>query len=92
MGFMTRRNLQRRAAEKAAPRMVEAKVETKAEPKEEAVETKAETVSHETSLTRADVETMPFFKVKSVAKANGISVDKKNTSELRAAVIEKLGL
>lgn len=90
MGFMTRRNLQRRAA-KTAPRVshetkVEAVVETvveateepKAEPKEE--------------LTRKDVNAMPYFKVKSVAQANGIDVGNKKTAELRAEVIEKLGL
>lgn len=86
MGFMTRRNLQRRAA-KTAPRVshetkVEAVVETTEEPKAEPKE----------ELTRKDVNAMPYFKVKSVAQANGIEVGNKKTAELRAEVIEKLGL
>jgi len=93
MGFMTRRNLQRRAAAKVAPRVSE-KEEVVKEAKEEIVETVSEDVSRETAptLSREDVMSMPFFKVKSVAQANGINTDKKKTAELRAEVIEKLGL
>ena len=93
MGFMTRRNLQRRAAAKAAPRVSEKK-ETVKETVEEVVETASEDVSRETvsTLSREEVMSMPFFKVKSVAQANGINTDKKKTAELRAEVISKLGL
>lgn len=93
MGFMTRRNLQRRAAAKAAPRVSEKK-EAVMETVEEVAENVAENVSCETASTmsREEVMSMPFFKVKSVAQANGINTDKKKTAELRAEVIEVLGL
>lgn len=91
MGFMTRRNLQRRAAAKVAPRVSEKK-ETVKETVEEVVEAASEDVSRETTLSREEVMSMPFFKVKSVAQANGINTDKKKTAELRAEVISKLGL
>ena len=45
-----------------------------------------------TEITKEEVLSMPYFKVKSVAQANGIDVADKKTAELRAAVIEKLGL
>lgn len=86
MGFMTRRNLQRRAV-KAAPRV---SCETKVEAAVKAVEETA--VEPKEELTRKEVNSMPYFKVKSVAQANGIDVENKKTSELRAEVIEKLGL
>lgn len=86
MGFMTRRNLQRRAV-KAAPRVsCETKVETAVKAVEETV------VEPKEELTRKEVNSMPYFKVKSVAQANGIEVENKKTAELRAEVIEKLGL
>lgn len=90
MGFMTRRNLQRRAAAKVAPRVSEKKETVKET--EEVVEAASDDVSRETTLSREEVMSMPFFKVKSVAQANGINTDKKKTAELRAEVISKLGL
>lgn len=90
MGFMTRRNLQRRAV-KTAPRVsCETKVETAVKPVVKAVEETV--VEPKEELTRKEVNSMPYFKVKSVAQANGIDVENKKTSELRVEVIEKLGL
>lgn len=90
MGFMTRRNLQRRAV-KTAPRVsCETKVEAAVKPVVKAVEETV--VEPKEELTRKEVNSMPYFKVKSVAQANGIDVENKKTSELRAEVIEKLGL
>lgn len=91
MGFMTRRNMIQRAAKKAAlcekkeaPKKVEEVVKPvqpeKVEPKKDA------------SITKEEVLSMPYFKVKSVAQANGIDVADKKTAELRAEVIERLGL
>lgn len=68
----------------------ESKGEPKAEPKEKPEET-AEP-KEEQEITRKEVNSMPYFKVKSVAIANGIEVGNKKTAELRAEVIEKLGL
>lgn len=92
MGFMTRRNLQRRAAEKVAPRVTEKAVEKTVEKAVETVEEAVETVEEKPSVTREEVMSMPFFKVKAVAQANGIDTDKKKTAELREAVLQKLGL
>lgn len=81
MGFMTRRNMIQRAAKKAALCKAPKKVvePVTAEPKKVAI-------------TKEEVLSMPFFKVKSVAQANGIDVADKKTAELRAEVIERLGL
>lgn len=84
MGFMTRRNMIKRATKKVAlstPVKVVEPIQEKVEEKQEKKE-----------LTREKVQTMPFFKVKSVAQANGIEVADKKTAELRAEVIERLGL
>lgn len=94
MGFMTRRNLARRAV-KTAPREVSEKAKALKETSE--VPEKAEVteeVSHETKLvvSRDEVNAMQYFKIKSVAEANGIDTEGKKTVELREAVIEKLGL
>lgn len=44
------------------------------------------------SLTREDIEKMPYFSLKSVASKNGISTDEKKADEIRADLIERLGL
>lgn len=80
MGFMTRKNLARRVAKTAPRQTVRKEKEVKAEVKTEA------------GYTREEVNSMPFFKVKSIAQANGIDVADKKTAELRSEVIEKLGL
>ena len=77
MGFMTRRNLARKA-KRVAEQVVKTEVETE-------VKTKPD-------VTKEQVMSMPYFKVKSVAQANGIDVADKKTAELRAEVIERLGL
>lgn len=79
MSMMIRRGLTRAA--KAAP--VVSYVEPKAEPKVERAE---QTVS------RKEIESMPYFSLKSLATKNGIEVADKKTAELREALIEKLGL
>ena len=82
MGFMTRRNMIQRAAKKAA--LCSAK-------KVESVKD-VKPVTDSTEITKEEVLSMPYFKVKSVAQANGIDVADKKTAELRAEVIERLGL
>ena len=64
------------------------KAEPKVEPKEEPkVEPKVEQ-----TVNRKDVESMPYFSLKSLASKNGIDVSGKKTAELRGEIIEVLGL
>lgn len=56
------------------------------------VEPKKEDKKEESGITKEDVAALPFFKLKSLAKSNGIDVKDKKADELRAALIEKLGL
>lgn len=96
MGFMTRRNMIQRAAKRAA--LCEKKEAPKKVVKAEVVEPVKpenpvkEEPKKDASITKEEVLSMPYFKVKSVAQANGIDVADKKTAELRAAVIESLGL
>lgn len=94
MGFMTRRNIIQRAAKKAA--LCENKAPEKAEVVKPVEPEKVEPVKVEEpkrdALTKEKVQSMPYFKVRSVAQANGIDVADKKTAELRAEVIERLGL
>ena len=78
--MMIRRGITRAA--KAVP--VVSYVEPKTEPK---VEPKAEQ-----TVSRKEIESMPYFSLKSLATKNGIEVAEKKTAELREALIEKLGL
>ena len=89
MGFMTRRNMIQRAAKRAA--LCEKKEAPKKVVKEEVVKP-VTAEPKKVAITKEEVLSMPYFKVKSVAQANGIDVADKKTAELRAAVIEKLGL
>lgn len=43
-------------------------------------------------VTKAEVEKMKFFALKSLAAKNEIEVDGKNTAELKKEIIEKLNL
>ena len=43
-------------------------------------------------VSRAEVEKMKFFALKSLATKNGIDVDGKNTADLKKEIIEKLNL
>lgn len=43
-------------------------------------------------VTKAEIEKMPYFGLKSVAEKNGIETNGKKTTELRALIIEKLDL
>jgi hypothetical protein len=43
-------------------------------------------------VTKAEVEKMKFFALKSLATKNGIEVDGKNTADLKKEIIEKLNL
>lgn len=91
MGFMTRRNMIQRAAKRAA--LCEKKEAPKKVVKEEVVKPiQPEETKKDASITKEEVLSMPYFKVKSVAQANGIDVADKKTAELRAEVIERLGL
>lgn len=43
-------------------------------------------------ITKAEVEKMKFFALKSLAAKNGIDPSGKNTAELKAEIIDKLNL
>lgn len=86
MSMMIRRGIARAA--KAAPAVTYAKEEPK---KVEAVKTE-EPKETEKVLDRKEIESMPYFGLKSLATKNGIEVAGKKTAELRGELIEKLGL
>lgn len=71
----------RKVAERELAKKEQPKVEPKKEEKKEG-----------SGITKEDVAALPFFKLKSLAKSNGIDVKDKKADELRAALIEKLGL
>lgn len=48
--------------------------------------------SDEVKWTKDEIDKMPFMKLKSIAKKNGIDVDDKKAAEIRAELIEKLGV
>jgi len=48
--------------------------------------------SDEVKWTKEEIDKMPFMKLKSIAKKNGIDVDDKKAAEIRAELIEKLGV
>lgn len=72
---------------KVAERELAKKEQPKVEPKNEEVVEEIKS-----GITKEDVASFPFFKLKSLAKNNGIDVKDKKTDELRTALIEKLGL
>ena len=51
---------------------------------------KSKTVKKTTSLTKEDVQKMPYMKLKSVAKANGVDIEDKKADAIRSELIEKL--
>lgn len=58
-----------------------------------------ETVSKDTSApnpevtwTAEEIQKMPFMKLKSIAKKNGVEVDERKAEEIRTALKEKLGI
>lgn len=53
---------------------------------------RAEEVSEGVSFTAEEIDKMPFMKLKSVAKKNGIEVEEKKADEIRSALKEKLEL
>ena len=48
------------------------------------------TVKKTTSLTKEDVQKMPYMKLKSIAKANGVDIEDKKADAIRSELIEKL--
>lgn len=56
-------------------------------PKEEP---KEEPKKDESTLTAEDINKMPFFKLKSLAKSKGIDVEDKKADALRAEMIERI--
>lgn len=69
-------------------RKVEMRNLAKEQPK---VEAKKES-KEESGITKDDVAKLPFFKLKSLAKTNGLEVDGKDGKTLKKELIEKLGL
>lgn len=49
-------------------------------------------VEEPVSYTVEDVQKMPYMKLKSVAKQNGVEVKDKEASDIRSELIDKLGL
>lgn len=86
MGMMIRHNRGRKAPAlpKQAEKKVEPKVEVKAEPKEE--------TTSSLDFTKDDIEKMNYLKLKSLAKKNDIETEDKEAKDIRAELIEKLGL
>ena len=82
MSMMIRRGVARAA--KAAPVITYEKEKPVEEPTEKPVLTDL--------ITKADVEKMPYFGLKSFAAKNGIDTDGKKAAELKAEIIEKLNL
>lgn len=58
--------------------------------KQPKIETKTE--KEDSGITKEDVAKLPFFKLKSLAKSNGIDVEGKDGKTLKAELIEKMGL
>lgn len=84
MGMMTRRNVKGRPEVKPLERL-EKPVE---KPVEEPVVAKVE----EAEVTKAEVEKMPYFGLKSLATKHGIDTDGKKAAKLKEEIIEKLSL
>ena len=84
MGMMIHR---RREGHLHYPKVEKSQVETKPETK---VDTEPE--KKEAAYTLDEINRLPFFSLKSIASNNGIDVKGKKVADLRAAIIEKLGL
>lgn len=90
MGMMLRRNIKARAVKQAA--LVASKQRKVEKPViEKQVETPT-TVEDEVKWTVEDIEKMPFLKLRSIARQNGVETEDKKASEIKAELIEKLGL
>lgn len=59
-------------------------------PKVEAKESKEEV--KEAQYSKEEINALPFFSLKSIATKYGIDVNGKKVADLRAAIIEKMGL
>lgn len=68
----------KRVYDKPASKKSDAKVENK--------------VQESVSYTAEEIQKMPYMKLKSVAKQNGVEVKDKEASDIRSELIEKLGL
>lgn len=68
----------KRVLDKPAPKKSDEKVENK--------------VQESVSYTAEEIQKMPYMKLKSVAKQNGVEVKDKEASDIRSELIEKLGL
>ena len=77
MGMMIRRNRMRKAAQ-VQPKKVEP--------------VKAVKPVVDLEFTKDDIEKMNFLKMKSLAKKNGIETEDREAKDIRAELIEKLGL
>ena len=98
MGMMIRRNRGRRKAP-VQPKKVEPVVEeTKAPTVEtntevaEGSETPVEEITSNLDFTANDIENMNYFKLKSLAKKNGIEVEGRDAKDIREDLIKALGL
>lgn len=90
MGFMTRRNMIQRAAVKVAP--VTKEVVKPVKKVKEPVKAEEPVKKAEDTISKKDIQSKPFFWLKKVAVENGIEVGDMKTAELRAVLIERLGL
>ena len=44
----------------------------------------------ESKLTKAEIEKLPFFTLRSVAKANGVNTNNKNKDQIMAELLKKI--
>ena len=94
MGMMIRRNRGRRKAP-GQPKKVEKKVEPvvgEVPTEEVKANTEVDEITSNLDFTANDIENMNYFKLKSLAKKNGIEVEGRDAKDIRVDLIEKLGL
>lgn len=89
MGMMLRRNLKARA-EKSALVASKVKPVVVEEPTEKEETTQQEEPKTDAVWTAEEINKMPYMKLKSVAKQNGIDVENLKAADIRAELIKKL--
>lgn len=88
MGMMIHRAKMRQVRQA----MYEPKEEVKTEPKVIEAKEEEKEGEKEAKYTKEDINSLPFFSLKSVATSYGIDVKGKKAADLRADLIEKLEL
>lgn len=55
------------------------------------VEVKPEAVEKPSTLTKADIEKLPYFSLKALALTHGLDVENKKANQIRKELIKKIG-